>query len=62
MPMRWALKSEMRELPGDPGMETDFAYWIEELAAWIAEDEKEAETIRDAAGSDAKIILATDLS
>lgn len=61
MPMEWALKSEMRELPAEPGMEADFTYWIEELSAWIAEDDEEAEIIRESFGADAKIILGSDL-
>ncbi len=61
MPMHWALKAEMRGLPGDPGMEEEVAYWIEELGAWIAEDEEEAETIREAMGEGVKILFGRDL-
>jgi hypothetical protein len=39
MPSHWALKAEMRVLPGDSEMEEEVSFWIEELGAWIAEDE-----------------------
>jgi hypothetical protein len=42
-------------------MEQEVAYWIEELGAWIAEDEDEAETIREAMGDGVKILLGREL-
>lgn len=61
MPMHWALKAEMRERPSEPGLAPSHVYWIEELGAWIAEDEQEAETIREAMGEGVKILFARDL-
>lgn len=61
MPWAWAAKAELRSLPTDPAMESETAYWIDELSAWIAADEEEAAIIREHAGADARIILAKDL-
>ena len=51
----------MKALLTRPGMEDIHGCWIEDLGAWIAEDEDEAETIREAMGNEAKIILGRDL-
>lgn len=61
MPPAWAAKAELRTLPGDPEMEPEVAYWIEELSAWIAEDEEDETIIRDAVGDAATILQARDL-
>ena len=62
MPEKWAAKATLRELPGDPAMEIQEAYWIEELDAWIAEDRYEKAIIREAMGLSAKILLGKDLT
>ena len=57
MPWAWSLKAETRELPGEPGIESEFGFWIEELSAWIAEDAEDAADLRAVLGSKPKIIL-----
>jgi hypothetical protein len=61
IPQAWAVKAVTRTLPGDPAMEAETAFWIDELSAWIASDEQEAAIIRENAGADARIILAKDV-
>ena len=61
MPPEWAAKAEMRELPSDPALESEFAYWIEELGAWIAMDESEAKEIRKTMPAGEKLLLVSDL-
>ena len=61
MPMAWALKTEMRDIQTEPGMERIDAYWIEELGAWIAADDEEEVMIREAVGESATILKGKDL-
>jgi hypothetical protein len=60
IPSEWDGKTTMKALPSTPGLEDDFAYWIEELSAWIAVDEEDADFIREVL-PDAKILLPADL-
>lgn len=61
MPWAWSLKAELRGLPGDPGMEKDTAFWIEELSAWIADDDEDADYLREILGSSARVLLGSEL-
>ena len=60
MPSAWANKAELRALPQVEGLESHVAFWIEELSSWIAEDEDDADLIRESQPS-AKIIFAESL-
>lgn len=60
MPPRWAAKAELRLVTILEGLEDEPAYWIDDLGAWVAEDEEQRELLREAL-PDATILLPSEL-
>lgn len=61
LPPIWAEQAVLRELPSEPGLAPSHAYWIENLGAWVTDDEEDAEYLREVLGTSAKILTPSEL-